>query len=77
MNYTSALLIRQPVPELQEHGIVAPTPKRTPESGEESIVYLGLLWGHRRLLSRVAVYALTSTLIAFLISARYESTSPF
>src|SRR5580658_6052849 len=37
---------------------------------------LRLLWGHRKLLSRVAIGALlTSTLIAFLIPPQYESTS--
>jgi len=42
----------------------------------DGVEWLWLFWGHRRLLSRVAVYALlTSTLIAFLIPARYESTS--
>jgi uncharacterized protein involved in exopolysaccharide biosynthesis len=66
------------VAELQEHDIVAPTPQRTLESGEDSIVYLRLFWRRRRLLSRVTVCALlTSTLIAFLVSARYEFTSPF
>ena len=64
--------------ELQEHDIVAPTLQRALESGEDSIVYLRQLWGHRRMLSRVAVGALlTSMLIAFLIAARYESTLPF
>jgi uncharacterized protein involved in exopolysaccharide biosynthesis len=74
---TSRVSIRPPVPELPECDIpVLPTLQRTPESGEESIVYLRLLWGHRRLLSRVALYALlASTLIVFLIPARYESTS--
>jgi len=42
----------------------------------DGVEWLWLLWGHRRLLSRVAVYALlTSTVIAFLIPARYQSTS--
>jgi len=45
-----------------------------PELTTTSVAYLRLLWEHRRLLARVAVYGLlASTLIAFLIPARYDS----
>jgi uncharacterized protein involved in exopolysaccharide biosynthesis len=77
MNFSSSAPVRQPEPELTDHDIsVPPTPQETPEASKELIVYLRLFWGHRRLLFRVAVWALlASTLIAFLIPARYESTS--
>lgn len=42
----------------------------------DGMVWLWLLWAHRALLSRIALYALlTSTVVAFLIPARYESTT--
>ena len=77
MNSSASAPVRQPAPDLPDHDIsVPPTPQPPPEAGEESIVYLRLLWGRRKLLFRVAVCALlTSTLIAFLIPVRYESTS--
>src|SRR6266581_4144294 len=41
-----------------------------------SVAYLRLLWEHRRLLARGALYGLlASTLIAFLIPVRYESSA--
>jgi uncharacterized protein involved in exopolysaccharide biosynthesis len=77
MNFSSSAPVRQPEPELTDHDIsVPPTSQETPEASKELIVYLRLLWGHRRLLFRVAVCALLiSMLIALLIPARYESTS--
>jgi uncharacterized protein involved in exopolysaccharide biosynthesis len=51
-------------------------PQENFESSEKSLAYLRLLWGRRRMLSRVAAYAVAaSTVIAFLIPARYESTA--
>jgi uncharacterized protein involved in exopolysaccharide biosynthesis len=42
---------------------------------ENAVLYLRLLWNHRKRLSRIALYALiASTIIAFLIPAKYEST---
>src|SRR5208282_2263009 len=60
-----------------DEGILLPTPpQRGAKSGEESIVYLRLLWERRLFLFRVAACALlASTLIAFLIPPRYESTA--
>ena len=77
MNYTGSAPVRQPVPELPEHDLpIAPEPQETPQGSGDSVLYLRLLWEHRRLLARVALYGLlASTLIAFLISARYESTA--
>jgi uncharacterized protein involved in exopolysaccharide biosynthesis len=65
------------VPELPDREIPgSPKTEVTRASGEESIAYLRLLWGHRRLLFRVSVCALlASTLVAFIIPARFESTA--
>ena len=77
MNYTGSAPVRQPVPELPEHDLpTAPGLQEPPQGRAGSVTYLRLLWEHRRLLFRVAVYALlASTLAAFLIPARYESTA--
>jgi uncharacterized protein involved in exopolysaccharide biosynthesis len=77
MNYSGRAAITQPVPELPEYDIPGtPAPFGTPESGEKSVVHLRLLWDHRGLLIRVALCALlASTVVAFLIRPRYESTS--
>lgn len=77
MNYAGSAPVRQPVPELPEHDLpIVPELQETPQGSGESVVYLRLLWEHRRLLARVALYGLlVSTLIAFLIPARYESTA--
>jgi uncharacterized protein involved in exopolysaccharide biosynthesis len=76
MNYGGSAPVRQPVPDVGEEtdfrGV--PTPPETPEPDESTIVRIRLLWEQRAFLLRVAVYALlASTLIAFLIPARYES----
>jgi uncharacterized protein involved in exopolysaccharide biosynthesis len=74
VNYAGSAPVRQPVPELPEHDL--PTAPGLQEPPQGSVAYLRLLWEHRRLLFRVAVYALlASTLAAFLIPARYESTA--
>ena len=45
-------------------------------AGEPTLVRLRLLWKQRRLLARVVLYGLlTSTIIAFLVPTRYESTA--
>ena len=77
MNYSSSAPVRQPVPELPEHDLpIAPELQETPQGSGDSVVYLRLLWEHRRLLARVALYGLlASTLIAFLIPVRYDSTA--
>jgi len=75
VNYTGSAPVRQPVPELPEHDLpVAPRPEETLPPSENSVAHLRLLWEHRGFLFRVALYALlASTLIGFLIPARYES----
>src|SRR5271155_1399227 len=63
--------------EPPEEGILGPNPPEPgAKSGEESVAHLRLLWEHRRFLFRVVACALlASTLIAFLIPPRYESTA--
>ncbi len=77
MNFSASAPVRQPVPEVPERDLpVAPELEETPQPSGDSVAYLRLLWEHRRLLARVALYGLlASTLIAFLIPARYESTA--
>jgi uncharacterized protein involved in exopolysaccharide biosynthesis len=76
MNYAGSAPVRQPAHELPEHDLpLAPSPEETPQGGEHVVVYLRLLWEHRRLLARAAFYGLlASVLVAFLIPARYQST---
>jgi capsule polysaccharide export protein KpsE/RkpR len=77
VTFASSAPVRQPLPESPGHEV--PETYMTPEipqTSDATLAYLQLLWGHRRLLSRVAAYALlASTLVAFLIPARYESTA--
>ena len=77
MNFTGSAPVRQPVPELPEHDLpIAPELEETPQSSGSSVEYLRLLWEHRRLLARIVLYGLlASTLIAFLIPTRVESTT--
>jgi uncharacterized protein involved in exopolysaccharide biosynthesis len=77
MNYTGSAPARQPVPELPEHDLpVAPGPEETSQGGGNLVPYLRLLWEHRRVLARVALCGLlVSTLLAFLIPVRFESTT--
>ena len=76
MNYAGSAPVRQPIPELPEHTL-PPEPRleETPQGSGQPVAYLRLLWEHRRLLIRVALYGfVTSTLVAFLIPTRYQST---
>ena len=76
MNFTASTPVRQPAPELPDHGGAAPPSLQPRGEGEELIVYLRLLWGQRGFLIRAFIYLLViNTAIAFLIPARYESTS--
>src|SRR6266704_108964 len=77
MNFSASAPVRQPVPELPEHELPAtPGPEETVQGGESSVAYLQLLWQHRTVLARAALYGfLGSVLLAFLIPARYESTA--
>jgi capsule polysaccharide export protein KpsE/RkpR len=77
MNFAASAPLRQPVPEVPEHHPpVVPEPEERQQERGDSVVYLRLLWEHRRLLARVVLYGLlASVLIAFLIPIRYESTA--
>ena len=76
MNYAGSAPVRQPLPELPKHDLpIAAGPEESSQSGGNSVAYVRLLWENRRLLMRVAIYGIfASTLIAFLIPTRYEST---
>jgi uncharacterized protein involved in exopolysaccharide biosynthesis len=75
--YSSGAPVRQPSPELPDNEFSGgPAPHGTANGNERTLGYLQLLWARRRMLFRVALYALfASTAIAFLIPARYESTA--
>jgi uncharacterized protein involved in exopolysaccharide biosynthesis len=75
VNFSSSAAVRQPVPELTEKGFPGYSPEpETRESSQKVLASLRLLWERRRLLFRAILYALlASTLVAFLIPARYES----
>ncbi len=77
MNYSGGAPVRQPVRELPENDFpVAPAPDETRASSHKALTSLRLLWEHRVMLYRVSLYALlASTLIAFIIPKRYESTA--
>jgi uncharacterized protein involved in exopolysaccharide biosynthesis len=74
---SDAAPVRDPVPEVPETGLLVRSPEpEIRESNEKILASLRLLWERRRLLSQVTLYALlASTLTAFLIPARYESTA--
>jgi uncharacterized protein involved in exopolysaccharide biosynthesis len=77
MNYSGSAPARQPMPELPEHDFpVAPEPEGTAQNGGNSVAHLRLIWEHRRLLFRIALYGFfASTLLAFLIPLRFKSTA--
>jgi uncharacterized protein involved in exopolysaccharide biosynthesis len=77
VNFSSAAPVRQPVPELPEKEFPGSSPEpETRESSQKALASLSLLWERRLLLFRVSIYALlASTIAAFLIPARYESTA--
>jgi capsule polysaccharide export protein KpsE/RkpR len=76
VTYSTGAPVRQPLPERPESDFPGtPAPQETPRGNEKALAYLRLLWAHRGMLYRVSLYALlASTLIAFLIPKRYEST---
>ena len=77
MNYTGSAPARQPVPELAEPDLpIAPNGEEGSQGSKSSVVYLRVLWNHRRQLTHAIIFGfLASTLIAFLIPDRYESTA--
>jgi uncharacterized protein involved in exopolysaccharide biosynthesis len=77
MNYSGSAPVRQPVHELPEHDArVSVTSEERPKRRTEVIEYLQLFWLHRRLLVGIAFFGfLASTLLAFVIPVRFESTA--
>jgi capsule polysaccharide export protein KpsE/RkpR len=77
VNFSSSAPVRQPVPDLPEHDLpVAPVAEEILQSSGSPIVYMRLLWEQRKLLLRVVFCGLlASTLLAFLIPVRFESTA--
>jgi uncharacterized protein involved in exopolysaccharide biosynthesis len=77
MNYSSGAPVRQPVRELPENDVpVTAVSELIQAPSQKALISLRLLWGNRGWLSRVALYAaIASTLVAFLIPSRYESTA--
>lgn len=77
MNYAGSASVRQPVPEVPEPDLpIASHAEGASQGDGGSVVYLRLLWQHRRLLARVVPYGfLASTLMAFLIPPRFQSTA--
>ncbi len=76
MSLSSSAPARQPAQDLPENDFPTIPPQRAEESNEKTLAYLQLLWGQRGMLLRIAVYAaIASTILAFVIPARYESTA--
>jgi uncharacterized protein involved in exopolysaccharide biosynthesis len=77
VNFSSSAPVLKAAPKLREDDLpAAPGTDGTPQDSGNSVAYLRLLWCHRRLLARVALYGLlTSTILAFLIPVRFESTA--
>jgi uncharacterized protein involved in exopolysaccharide biosynthesis len=77
VNYSSGAPVRQPVRELPDNDFPAPpAPDETQVTSHKALTSLRLLWENRVMLYRVSLYALlASTLIAFIIPKRYESTA--
>jgi len=75
--YSSGAPVRQPLPEVPDDEFSGnPAPQGAANTNEKTLGYLQLLWARRRMLFRVALYALlASTVLAFLIPVRYESTT--
>ena len=74
MNYSSGAPVRQPVRELPENDF--PVMEATRDTSHKTLASVRSLWEQRRMLFRVALYALlASTALVFLIPSRYESTA--
>ena len=77
MKFTAGTSSRRAIPELPPRNFPeTPTPQENSENDEKILTYLRLMWSYRGMLYRVSLYALiASTLIAFLIPKRYETTA--
>jgi uncharacterized protein involved in exopolysaccharide biosynthesis len=77
VKFTAGTSSRRAIPELPPRNFPeTPTPQENSENDEKILTYLRLMWSYRGMLYRVSLYALiASTLIAFLIPKRYETTA--
>jgi capsule polysaccharide export protein KpsE/RkpR len=77
MSSTGRAPVRHRAPGLPEDTIRSVADlEGTLRGGEHTVAYMRLLWEHRRLLARVALYGfLSSALLAFLLPNRYQSTA--
>lgn len=77
MSSTGRVPVRETAPGVPESGAPEPTMILEPVNPQADVLaYLQLLWDHRRFMLRTGAYALlASTLLAFLIPTRYQSTA--
>jgi uncharacterized protein involved in exopolysaccharide biosynthesis len=77
MSYTGSAPVRQPLVEPPENDFPGtPDPHETPGASDSALIWLRILWRYRTWLGRVTLYAMFgSTVLAFLIPSRYESTA--
>lgn len=77
MNRTSIAPARQNIPELPEQILTVGLPEQgQSRESHSSVFYLAQLWQQRRPIARTALYGLlASTILAFLIPMRFESTT--
>ena len=77
MSSTGSAPVRHPAPELPENAFrSAAESEGMARGGEHMLANVRLLWEHRQVLARVALYGfLASTILAFVIPMRFESTA--
>jgi capsule polysaccharide export protein KpsE/RkpR len=77
VNFSSSAPVRQPEIESPEKDFPGTSaPPEVPEASADTVAHLRLLWGHRGLLFRAALYGVVaSVLVALLIPSRYKSTA--
>ncbi len=73
MKYLGSAPVQQPVPHIAD---LPGSPNGDSSARHNSVANFRLIWNHRSMLLRVALYAaVASTALAFLIPARYQSTA--
>lgn len=79
MNYSGGAPVRRPVTEVLEPPLPETLPRQSetrPDSDDKALMSLRLIWAHRSKLWRVLICGLVaSTIIAFVIPPRFESTA--
>jgi capsule polysaccharide export protein KpsE/RkpR len=77
VNFSSSAPVRQPEIGPPEKGFPDTSARpEAPEASADTVAHLRLLWGHRGLLFRAALYGMVaSVLIALLIPSRFKSTA--